>query len=110
MPHIQVLSADGKSECANHTLTCGLGCGIFFLVQRCSVLIIHRDKQMIIPGPYVDSHGETPHYRGRPLHLIKARYDDLHALWSEHAIRAKVIGERSICSYHDLREIDEIKF
>ncbi len=46
-------------------------------------------------SPYIDSHGETPRYRGRPLFLDKSRYNSLHEFWSAHLTREKVISERS---------------
>lgn len=98
----EVLSADGKGECTKHAWECGGGCGIFFLLQKCYVLIIHKEKAMYVGSPYVDSHGETPHYRGRPLFMDVSRYNSLHELWSGHLTRDRVISERSKYSPHQL--------
>lgn len=106
----QVLNADGKAECTTHALDCGGGCGILFLLQKCSVLIIHREKPIIIPSPYVDRHGETPHYRGRPLFIDMSRYENLHELWSSHLTREKVIYERSTAQPYRLFEIDNSNY
>lgn len=91
----EVLDAGGKGECTRHTHKCGAGCGIFFLLQECVCLGMHRDTAAFITSPYVDSHGETPQYRGRPLNLDESRYEFLHELWSGHLLREYVIAERS---------------
>lgn len=89
-----VLDASGKGECTRHTFQCGGGCGIFFLLQECICLAIYKEKAAYFPSPYVDSHGETPQFRGRPLNVDPVRYDFLHELWSGHTLREHVISER----------------
>jgi Proteolysis_6 C-terminal len=90
----EVLNAGGKSECTRHSYKCGAGTGLFFLLQECSGLIMHKGKAAYIHSPYVDSHGETPQYRGRPLNLDLARYDHLREVWSGHGVRQQVLAER----------------
>ena len=89
-----VLNAAGKGECTKHAQKCGGGAGIFFLLQECTGLMLHGNKAAYIHSPYVDSHGETPHYRGRPLNLDMERYRILQELWTSHTLRAQVIAER----------------
>ena len=91
----EVLDANGKGLCTKHSYTCGGGTGIFFLLQDCVSLIMHGQKAAYIDSPYVDSHGETPQYRGRPLNLDKDRYNIMQSLWSGHLVREKVIAERA---------------
>ena len=91
----EILNAGGKGECTKHALKCGAGCGIFFLLQECLALIMHGGKAAYVHSPYVDAHGETPQYRGRPLNLDRERYDVLAELWNGHLIRERVIAERS---------------
>jgi hypothetical protein len=91
----EVLNAGGKGECTKHSYKCGAGTGMFFLLQECAGLIMHNGKAAYIHSPYVDSHGETPQYRGRPLNLDLDRYDHLHEVWSGHSIRQQVLAERS---------------
>lgn len=91
----QVLDASGKGECTMHSQACGAGCGIFFLLQDCVCIAIHKEYAAYIPSPYVDSHGETPQYRGRPLNMDYSRYEALHELWSGHTLREHVIAERT---------------
>ncbi|CAB9510311.1 protein ligase UBR2 [Seminavis robusta] len=90
----EVLNAGGKGECTRHSYKCGAGTGLFFLLQECSGLIMHKGKAAYIHSPYVDSHGETPQYRGRPLNLDLARYDHLREIFLGHAVRQQVLAER----------------
>ena len=90
----EVLNAGGKGECTRHAYKCGAGAGIFFLLQECSGLILHRSKAAYIHSPYVDSHGETPQHRGRPLNLDLDRYEHLREIWYSHSVRQHVIAER----------------
>jgi hypothetical protein len=90
----EVLNAGGKGECTRHSYKCGAGTGMFFLLQECAGLIMHNGKAAYIHSPYVDSHGETPQYRGRPLNLDLDRYGHLHEVWSGHTVRQQVLAER----------------
>jgi Proteolysis_6 C-terminal len=90
----EVLNAGGKGECTRHSNKCGAGAGLFFLLQECSGLIMHKSKAAYIHSPYVDSHGETPQYRGRPLNLDLDRYEHLREVWFSHGVRQKVVAER----------------
>jgi hypothetical protein len=90
----QVLNAGGRGECTKHASQCGAGAGLFFLLQECSGLLLHKTKAAYGPSPYVDSHGETPQYRGRPLNLDVARYEHLREVWYGHAVRQQVVAER----------------
>jgi Proteolysis_6 C-terminal len=88
----EALDASGIGECTKHSYVCGAGTGIFFLLQDCVGLIMHRGEGSFIHSIYVDSHGETP--RGRPLYLDLARYDHLRDLWFGHGVRQRVLVER----------------
>jgi len=90
----EVLNASGKGECTRHSYKCGAGAGMFFLLQECSGLIMHKSKAAYIHSPYVDSHGETPQYRGRPLNLDLDRYEHLREVWYGHSVRQQVTAER----------------
>jgi len=90
----EVLNANGKGECTRHSFKCGAGASIFFLLQECQGLIMHGGKAAYVQSPYVDSHGETPQFRGRPLNLDLDRYDLFRELWSGHSVRQKVVRER----------------
>lgn len=90
-----VLNAGGKGECTKHAMECGAGCGLFFLLQECVGLILHEKKAAYVHSPYVDSHGETPQFRGRPLNLDLERYEILQEMWCSHSIRQKVMAERA---------------
>ena len=90
----EVLNANGKGECTKHAAKCGAGACMFFLLQECQGLIMHSNKAVYVQSPYVDSHGETPQYRGRPLNLDLDRYEIFRELWTGHGIRQKVVQER----------------
>lgn len=90
----EVLNAGGRGECTKHSYKCGAGAGMFFLLQECSGLIMHKRNAAYIHSPYVDSHGETPQYRGRPLNLDLDRYELLREVWFSHGVRQKVVAER----------------
>ena len=94
---LQVLDAGGKGMCPSHALKCGGGCGIFFLLQECSVIILNGAVATYLASPYVDSHGETPQIRGRPLNLDMGRYKILQSMWMGHSTREKVTTGRSRC-------------
>lgn len=91
----EVLDAGGKGECTRHALKCGAGAGVFFLLQECCGLIMHKNKAAFIHSPYVDSHGEAPQYRGRPLNLDRERYEHLREVWFSHGVRQNVMSERA---------------
>lgn len=55
---------------------------------------MHGHKAAYVHSPYVDSHGETPQYRGRPLNLDLNRYEILKEMWVGHLVRERVITER----------------
>ena len=92
----EVLNASGRGECTKHSFKCGAGAGIFFLLQECSGLLLHKSRAAYIHSPYVDSHGETPQYRGRPLNLDLDRYEHLREVWYSHGVRQKVLAERGM--------------
>ena len=56
---------------------------------------MHGAKAAYVPSIFVDSHGETPQYRGRPLNLDPRRWSLLQDMWCSHSVREKVISERS---------------
>jgi len=83
--------------CTIHAQQVGSGVGIFFLVQKCTVLLIHNNKSAYSASLYVDEHGEEDPglRRGRPLFLKDERYDSLEKLWREHSIPREVAQTRS---------------
>jgi hypothetical protein len=83
--------------CTLHARKHGSGIGIFFLIQKCTVLLMHNDKSAYSPSIYVDEHGEEDPglRRGRPLMLNDARYRSLEALWRQQGIPREVAQIRS---------------
>ena len=92
----EVLDADGKGQCTKHAKTCGLGVGTFFLLQECSVLLIHGSRACYFASPYVDAHGERHgQFRGRPLFIDPSRLAVLRNLAAGHEVPSKVVHSRS---------------
>merc|ERR1712127_712199 len=78
--------------CTLHARKVGSGFGIFFLVQKCTVLLLHNNKSAYSASLYVDDHGEEDPglRRGRPLFLQRERYQLLQDLWYQHKIPREV--------------------
>ncbi len=83
--------------CTVHAREVGSGTGIFFLVQKCTVLLMHNNKSAYSASLYVDRHGEEDPglRRGRPLFLNDARYRELEMLWRQQGIPREVAQIRS---------------
>eukprot|EP00804_Cyclotella_cryptica_P008773 CCRYP_015624-RA/>CCRYP_015624-RA protein AED:0.01 eAED:0.01 QI:221/1/1/1/0.6/0.66/6/2355/3495 len=83
--------------CTLHARKVGSGIGIFFLVQKCTVLLMHNNKSAYSPSLYVDEHGEEDVglRRGRPLFFSEDRYQALETLWRSHGIPREVSQIRS---------------
>jgi len=83
--------------CTIHARKTGSGIGIFFLVQKCTVLLMHNNKSAYSASLYVDEHGEEDPSlrRGRPLFLNNARHRALEQLWRQQGIPREVAQIRS---------------
>ena len=83
--------------CTKHARKTGSGTGIFFLPQKCTVLLVHNKKSAYWASLYVDENGEEdPNlHRGRPLFLNEERYQALSTLWRQHGIPGEVAQIRS---------------
>ena len=83
--------------CTLHARKTGSGIGIFFLVQKCTVLLMHNNKSAYSASLYVDEHGEEDPSlrRGRPLFLNDARLRALEQLWRQQGIPREVAQIRS---------------
>jgi len=83
--------------CTVHARKVGSGIGIFFLVQKCTILLMHNSKSAYSPSLYVDEHGEEDVglRRGRPLFFSEERYQAIETLWRTHGIPREVSQIRS---------------
>mmetsp|Transcript_17876 Transcript_17876/g.25261 ORF Transcript_17876/g.25261 Transcript_17876/m.25261 type:complete len:2379 (-) Transcript_17876:136-7272(-) len=83
--------------CTLYSRTIGSGTGIFFLLQKCTVLLMHNNKSAYSESIYLDENGEedTSLRRGRPLFLNEERYIALETLWYKHCIPREVAQIRS---------------
>lgn len=90
-------SARPPGTCTLHARYTGSGIGIFFLVQKCTVLLMHNNKSAYSASIYVDQHGEEDPglRRGRPLFLNEARYKALETLWRQQGVPREVAQIRS---------------
>jgi hypothetical protein len=90
-------SKRSPGNCTMHARKIGSGCGIFFLIQKCTVLLMHNKKAAYSASLYVDENGEedTGLNRGRPLFLKDERYGALEKLWRNHGIPREVAQIRS---------------
>ncbi|KAJ2556601.1 E3 ubiquitin-protein ligase ubr1 [Coemansia sp. RSA 1933] len=73
---------DGIGECNMHMKTCGGTVGIYLLVKKCGLLLLHHDNGCFMSAPYLDQHGEVDLglKRGRPLFINRARYEEMRRL------------------------------
>lgn len=78
--------------CMIHAWQVGSGTVLFFLVQKCTVLLMHNNKSTYSASVYVDPHGkEDPGLRWEcPLFLNEARYHELEMLWWQQGIPREV--------------------
>jgi len=79
-------------QCSRHAMRVGSGVGIYFLISKCTPLLVHNHKSAYFPSLYVDEHGEEDRdlRRGRPLYLNKMRYERLAALWRNQEVPREV--------------------
>jgi len=90
-------AARPPGACTLHARKTASGIGIFFLIQKCTVLLMHNNKSAYSASLYVDEHGEEDPQlrRGRPLFLNEARYRALELLWRQQRIPREVAQIRS---------------
>lgn len=98
-------------ECTLHSLECGSGIGVFYLVSSCQTLLCRAGRAIIAPSIYVDSTGEAIQDRSaagtmlssgenRPMFLSEKRLRKLEEWYLSHAVAKEVTrkrqGERSV--------------
>ncbi len=87
-------------QCTKHTRYCGSGCGVYFLVQRCIVLLMRDSYAAYFGSVYIDEHGEEDIgvKRGRPLYLSLSRYSALRRIYQAHQVAEEVCRRRSLAN------------
>ncbi|KAG0262024.1 hypothetical protein DFQ27_002579 [Actinomortierella ambigua] len=82
------LDEDSRGECNIHAATCTGAIGVYLLIKKCVILLLHARNGCFHPAPFLDEHGEADLglRRGRPQFLNPLRYDDLRRLWLTHGI------------------------
>ncbi|CAJ0823623.1 3994_t:CDS:10 [Entrophospora sp. SA101] len=81
-----------RGECNNHARSCGGDKGIYLLVKKCVLLLLHNDNGCFMNAPYLDTHGEVDHglKRGKPQYLNQKRYDEIRRLWITHGVPVQI--------------------
>ncbi|KAF9580550.1 hypothetical protein BGW38_002748 [Lunasporangiospora selenospora] len=89
---LEGVDSDGRGECNMHASTCTGPVGIYLLIKKCVILLLHVRSGCFHPAPFLDEHGEADLglRRGRPQFLNPLRYDDLRRLWLTHGIPVHV--------------------
>ncbi|KAH9249372.1 hypothetical protein BASA81_012903 [Batrachochytrium salamandrivorans] len=85
-----------------HALQTCAGLGVFLMLQRCQILLIHGKRAMFLPAPYLDSDGyPDPNLsRGKPLQLDEERYLALQRLVADHQVPNEVMRNRGELQRH----------
>lgn len=98
-------------ECTLHSLECGSGVGVFYLVSSCQTLLCRAGRAIIAPSIYVDATGEAAQDRSaagtvlssgenRPMYLSEKRLRKLEDWYLSHVVAKEVTrkrqGERSV--------------
>ncbi|KAJ3356308.1 hypothetical protein HDU83_001515 [Entophlyctis luteolus] len=83
---------DKKGECNNHIKRCSGDIGLFFMVKRFKILLLHNEKGCYMDPPYLDVHGEVDVNRrkGSRQFLHLKRYSDINKMWLTHGLPSYV--------------------
>ena len=87
----------GVGECTLHARTCGAGVGVFFLVHKCSVLLMRGSRTCLYPSIYLDQNGDEPDFSAQmsPMFLSQKNVRRLEELYLNHHIAREVIRRRA---------------
>jgi E3 ubiquitin-protein ligase UBR1 len=84
---------DGETgECNAHARVCGGDIGIFFIIKRSLVLLLHNENGCYMNPMYLDAHGEVDIglRRGNVLKVNAKRYGELRRIWLGHGVASGV--------------------
>ena len=86
-----------RGEATTHACKLHAGVGVFFLLHRCSVLLMRGKRGAYFPSLYVDKNGESHRgpTRGLPMFLQPSRLRRVNELWTSHKIAKRVTDLRS---------------
>ncbi len=97
-----ICDASGKGECTRHASTCNVTNSVFFLIDDCKLLFMHKGRAVYYLAPYIDEYGERHerdrHFRAKPLYLDSNYYDSVQNLVAKHQIPREVHAKRSLSS------------
>jgi hypothetical protein len=94
----QPVGKNNAGECTLHARVCGADTGVFYLVQKYSVLLVRGGRAIFYPSIYLDANGEAgTDMRGqnRPLFLSTSRLKHLAELYLSGGIPAEVTRQRA---------------
>ena len=85
-------SSASKGACTRHAQEYHYGLGIYFLLRKCTVLLIYNSRSCYFHSIYVDAFGEEDLNvrRGRPLYLSTKRLELLQQLYQTHQLANQV--------------------
>uniref|UniRef100_A0A7S0IVX6 E3 ubiquitin-protein ligase n=1 Tax=Calcidiscus leptoporus TaxID=127549 RepID=A0A7S0IVX6_9EUKA len=89
---------NGVGALTQHAAVCGRGTGLFFLLYKCSTVLIRGLHAAYAFSVYVDEHGEEDSglRRGLPLMVDSKRVAQLEHLWASHGVAREVVLERTV--------------
>ena len=97
-----ICDASGKGECTKHASVCNVTNSVFFLLDDCKLLFMHKGRAIYYLAPYIDEYGERHerdrHLRAKPLYLDSNYYDSVQSLVAKHQIPREVHAKRSLSS------------
>ena len=85
-----------SGECTMHSQCCGAGVGVFLMLRRAVVLLVHGKHAVYRQSLYLDEDGEVDqHMRSnKPLFLSRSRLQELNKLYLRHEIPREVARQR----------------
>ena len=92
-------SGDGigsSGECTLHAGCCGAGVGVFLMLRRAAVLLVHGRHAVYRPSLYLDEDGEVDQLMrsNKPLFLSYPRLQELNKLYLRHEVPREVARQR----------------
>ncbi|KAG0166761.1 hypothetical protein DFQ30_006800 [Apophysomyces sp. BC1015] len=89
-----------RGECNIHMRSCSGEFGLFMIINKCFILLLHDGGGAIMNAPYLDSHGEVDVFlkHGTPQYLNQKRYEQIRQMWLTHSVPAFVRRKMEVSS------------
>lgn len=87
----------GIGECTLHARGCGAGVGVFFLVHKCSVLLMRGSRTCLYPSIYLDQNGDEQGNSTQfcPMFLSLKNFRTLEEMYLNHHVATEVTRRRA---------------